>query len=123
MIESIERVVQCLFLWTTFTFAQHQTASPAAQDPIAVPTFHCLGLYWSPADGGNHIECQVKYRGAGDSAWKPAMPLWFDERNHEYRGSIVNLDPGTNYEIELRLQESGRAVTFVASTWKEQFPI
>jgi len=55
----------------------------------AVSTFECLGLYWSPVDGSADKECRVLYRIVGNSTWKTAMPLWFDERNGEYRGSIV----------------------------------
>jgi hypothetical protein len=51
------------------------------------------------------------------------MPLWFDDRNSEYRGSIVHLDPGTTYEVKLSLKATGKAATFTASTWKEKFPI
>ncbi|MGH7491218.1 MAG: fibronectin type III domain-containing protein [bacterium] len=123
MAERIVPLVQWLFLCTTFAFAQNQTITRAAKGPIAVPTFHCLGIYWTPADGGRNNACQVKYRRVNGPAWKEALPLWFDERNHEYRGSIVNLEPGTTYEIELRLQATGTAVTFVASTWNEKFPI
>lgn len=60
-----------------------------AGEPTAVPTFECLGLYWSPVVGGADKECRVIYRIVGDSTWKIAMPLWFDDRDGEYRGSIV----------------------------------
>ncbi|MGH7452918.1 MAG: hypothetical protein ACRENG_16335, partial [bacterium] len=49
-------------------------------DTLAVvPTFHCLGLYWSPKGGAKNIACQVKYRPAGEATWKMALPLWFDD--------------------------------------------
>lgn len=124
MIKRIGRLSKCLLLLIpTFAVDHHQIMAIEAHVPRAVPTFHCLGLYWSPAEGAKNNECQVKYRIAGSSTWKAAMPLWFDERNHEYRGSIVHLDPGTTYEIKLGLKETGKAATFTASTWKENFPI
>ena len=52
------------------------------------------------------------------------MSLWFDDRNKEYRGSIINLQPGTTYIIELKLQDTANTtVIFVARTWSEKFPI
>ena len=51
----------------------------AADDPMAIPTFHCLGVYWNPADGSADKVCQVKYRIEGSDDWREALPLWFDE--------------------------------------------
>ncbi|MBN1465922.1 hypothetical protein JXA02_09185, partial [candidate division KSB1 bacterium] len=77
-----------------------------ASSPEARPTFHCIGLYWSPDDGAADNPCEVFYRQAGTSNWLRAMNPWFDDQPHngaqshsnEYRGSIVNLYPGTLYE-------------------------
>lgn len=93
-----------------------------AATPVAVPTFHSIGLYWSP-DGGASGECEVQYRPVGGSVWRTALPLWLDERNGEYRGSVVNLSPGTPYEIRLTLSGPNQSVTLTASTWREDFPI
>ena len=124
MIKMIGRLSKYwLLLIPAFAVDHHQIITTDANGPMAVPTFHCLGLYWSPADGAKSNECQAQYRIAGNPTWKKAMPPWFDERNHEYRGSIVQLDPGTTYEIKLSLKETGKAATFTASTWKENFPI
>jgi hypothetical protein len=124
MIQRIGRLTKYLSLLASiFLVDHHQIRTTDANGPTAVPTFHCLGLYWSPADGAKSNQCQVQYRIAGNSTWKTAMPLWFDERNHEYRGSIVHLDPGTTYEIKLSLKETGKVATFTASTWNENFPI
>lgn len=46
-----------------------------------------------------------------------------DEDLADYRGSIVNLDPGTEYEIELRLEGTDVRQRFTARTWSEEFPI
>jgi len=100
--------------------------------PQAVPTFHCVGLYWSPEDGAAQNPCRVRYRQAGESAWREALPLWFDERQsqdlpaergREYRGSIVNLTPGTQYEIELSLEKTGRQASLSVQMWSEDFPV
>jgi hypothetical protein len=93
----------------------------AGADPVVVPTFTCLGLYWAPANGGDDRECAVRYHAVGAHEWREALPLWFDARNREYRGSIVNLEPGTVYEIALKLEGTTRTVC--ARTWSERFPV
>ncbi|MBN1466668.1 right-handed parallel beta-helix repeat-containing protein [candidate division KSB1 bacterium] len=94
-----------------------------------VPTFHCLGIYWSPATGASTISCHVNYRREGDANWRVAQDLWFDDRQidgrpQEYRGSIVNLAPGMTYEVQLWLQDDRRTEVLTAgTTWSENFPI
>jgi len=104
----------------------------ADSQPQAVPTFHCVGLYWSPEDGAAENVCRVRYRQTGVQEWREALPLWFDarqspdlppERCRQYRGSIVNLTPGTEYEVELSLEKTGRQTMVTVRTWSEDFPI
>ena len=63
----------------------------------AVPTYESVGLYWSNASA-NSDGCNVQYRKQGESSWHPALNLWFDSSKGECRGSIVMLQPGTQYE-------------------------
>jgi len=109
--------------------------------PGAVPTFHCVGLYWSPETGATDNVCRVRYRPAGSRAWRQALPLWFDARGsdealpqsdsitlpvehcRQYRGSIVNLTPGTEYEVELSLAKTGQRVSLRVRTWDEEFAV
>jgi len=65
----------------------------------------------------------VNYRTADAKNWRPALPLWFDKRNQEYRGSIVHLKPNTNYEIELNLKNIKTKTSLNCKTWTENFPI
>jgi hypothetical protein len=104
----------------------------AAHDAVAVPTFHSIGLYWKPPDGGPDKTVQVTYRPLGKTEWNEGYPLWFgsredglwpEERNDEYRGSIVHLLPGTTYEIQLTLEGTSTATTLTATTWSEAFPV
>jgi hypothetical protein len=103
----------------------------AAGDATAVPTFACLGLYWKPVGGAADNPCAVGYRAAGETAWREALPLWFDptdhpgldERSREYRGSIVGLRPGTAYEVRLVLARTGAETTLAATTWSDAFPV
>jgi hypothetical protein len=92
------------------------TAALAAE-PRAVATFESIGLYWSPPSPPKDGACPVRFRRAGESAWRDGLPLWFDRRDGECRGSLVQLEPGTRYEIDLG------AAHLAATTWKEEFPV
>lgn len=103
-----------------------------AGEPQATPTFHCIGLRWKPETQETPPVCQVAYRIAGTSAdWREAQPLWFDSNDHtgagaghsrEYRGSIVDLLPGTRYDV--RLTRGGHPDHHLqVTTWSETFPI
>ena len=92
----------------------------AAGAPKAVATFHSIGLYWSPEGGGEGNAARVQFREAKGS-WRPGLDLWFDARNNEYRGSIVELKPDTEYEIRLTLD--GKSESVKAKTWSEKFPV
>ena len=96
-------------------------ASPAA--PKAIPTFESLGLYWTPSSAPGAEGCLVRYRAQGEAAWKDALPLWYDARNSECRGSIVHLVPGTTYDIELTVAGQTQSTSLSATTWSETFPI
>src|ERR1041384_73198 len=91
--------------------------------PKAVPTFGCVGIYWQPPNGSGDKECEVSYRKAGAKEWNNALPLWFDGRNSEYRGSIVNLKSGMDYEVTLWLKGTETRSSLPARTWSENFPI
>src|SRR5262245_21950391 len=78
--------------------------------PSAIPTFHCLSIYWSPQGGEAGKKVLVKFRRAGgaETEWHDALPMRFNPVNTpeckaDYRGSIVNLTPGTAYEVALTL--------------------
>jgi hypothetical protein len=98
---------------------------------VAVSTFHSVGLYWAAATGGPDQVASVRYRPKGKSTWREAQDLWFDDRQHdtapqrslEYRGSIVNLKPGTEYEVESRINSSGERALTTVKTWSERFPV
>jgi hypothetical protein len=103
----------------------------SAQNPSSYATFHCISLYWKPADAAADNICTVSYREVGTSVWKKGYPLWFDPnshegleaRSHEYRGSLVDLRPGTEYEIELRLSKTEKTTTLFQRTLSEEFKI
>lgn len=90
--------------------------------PSAVTTFQSIGLYWSPQGGAENNAAKVQFREAGASDWRQGLDLWFDKRNSEYRGSLVELKPGTEYEVRLTLA-SGASETLKTKTWSERFPV
>jgi hypothetical protein len=92
-------------------------------NPVAVPTFECVGLYWTAPGGSSDQVCEVSYRGAGARDWKRALPLWFDGRNQQYRGSLVQLQPGKSYAIRLHLKGTATRAELETRTWSEAFPI
>ncbi len=115
-------------------------ASPDALTGVA--TFHNIGLYWRDTNGATTSEALVRYRPVG-GAWKQALSLWFDNREQgnsidpsvtptvvlripygykEYRGSIVGLQPGTSYQIEVMNLVTQKVASLSLSTWSETFP-
>jgi hypothetical protein len=103
---------------TPFLFA---ALSAVAAPPTAVSTFHSIGLYWSPEGGAEHNAATVEFR-EGGGAWRQGLDLWFDARNGEYRGSLVELKPGTAYEIRLALA-NGPKQALTAKTWSENLRV
>ena len=96
--------------------------APAGAAPSSVSTFHSIGLYWTPPRGAPDRTARVEFRAAGASAWRQGLALWFDARNSEYRGSLVELEPGTTYAVRLTL-DGGFTETLQATTWSEEFPV
>jgi hypothetical protein len=94
----------------------------AGASPSAVSTFHSIGLYWSPQGASEQNTARVEFRKRGDGDWRRGLELWFDARNAEYRGSLVELEPGSIYQIRLSL-ESGLKATLETKTWSEKFPV
>jgi len=89
----------------------------------AVPTYQSIGLYWSPTGGGSSVAANVQYRVAGAATWNNAMPLWFDSRNNEYRGSIVGLQAGTSYDVLMSLAGTTTQSQLSVTTWPDSRPI
>jgi hypothetical protein len=97
--------------------------------PFAIPTFHCVGLYWSPAGGATNKDALVRFRREGEATWREGLPMRYNPipNTHEdladYRGSIVHLTPATSYEIELKLADGSAKTNLIAKTWSENFPV
>jgi hypothetical protein len=98
-------------------FHLHAAKPTPASPPKAVATFESIGLYWTPPANPGAAGCMVQFRKAGESAWRAGLALWFDARNNECRGSLVQLAPGTVYEIQLGMPGQAPAAQLTAATW------
>ena len=96
---------------------------------FTVSTFECISVYWSPSGGSNDKEVSVEFRVNGASEWKDGLSMRYNPiggttlDGADYRGSIVNLTPNTEYEIKLTLENTSTTSTITATTWTEDFPI
>lgn len=110
------------------SYAQTPQPLNPGDAPVAIPTFHCLGLYWSPAGGAANKAVQIRYRRQGAPEWKEALPMRYnpipktDEDLADYRGSIVHLKPATTYEVHLTLAGTQTSTNLIATTWSEKVP-
>ncbi len=111
-----------------FLFCLIISVDTAAQTPFAVPTYHCLGIYWSPIGGTSNKDVLVEFRKQDDTDWRQGLNMAYHPISEttndkaDYRGSIVNLFPNTSYEIKLTLEGTATTETFIAKTWNENFP-
>jgi hypothetical protein len=92
-----------------------QATFPGGPNPNAVSTFHSIGLYWHGV-GGASMVAQVEFKESGTSTWRRGLDLWYDARNTEYRGSIVELKAAITYDIKLTLQGTSTTTTFQKAT-------
>lgn len=83
-----------------------------------VSTYECIGIYFKSGDSSG---CRMQYRKQGAQEWKESIELSYDPRDSEYRGSLVQLTPYTEYEIKLAIGDQTKYIT--AQTKNDQFPI
>jgi hypothetical protein len=103
------------------THSWAQASFPGGPNPHAVATFHSIGLYWYNPGGGTGT-AMVEFKEQGSQDWRRGLDLWYDSRNAEYRGSLVELRPATTYDIRITRQGS-TGTTLTATTWSENFPV
>lgn len=108
-----------------------------AQNAFTVSTFHNLSVYWSPTGGNTTKKVLVEYKTINSNQWNDALSMKYNPiagvgnnpitglryDKADYRGSIVNLQPNTTYEIRLTLEGTATNTTMQATTWNEEFPI
>jgi hypothetical protein len=94
------------------------TLNSYSDELYAVPTFECVGIYYQSESSE---PCQVQYREADALEWKNALDLVYDKRDVEHRGSIVNLKPDTEYQIQIMQQNQIKQL--ICKTLSEDFPV
>lgn len=100
--------------------AMAQNAVEPGRFTVQRPTLHNLGFHWAiRGDDNRNATVEVRFRPAGAAAWREALPLLriggeriFRRREHlEYTvphgfaGSILNLEPGTEYECRFEMRD------------------
>lgn len=78
------------------------------------PTVHNASIVWSlQGDENDDARGEFRFRKRGAETWRhglplrrvPAMTLERVPRSHELAGSVFDLEPGSEYEVEARLQD------------------
>jgi PKD repeat protein len=129
-----DRVRRVLLVFAALSVAVLRAESVSAQgiprsfpngpNPHAVATFHSIGLYWYDPSGG--ATAKVQFREQGSADWRSGLDLWYDTRNSEYRGSLVELRPGTTYDVQITRNNVVVAQLTGAQapkTWSETFDV
>jgi hypothetical protein len=108
-----------LLLFTAFTL-QAQNAAKPGRFHVEHPTLLNLGFEWAiEGDANRNATVEVRFRKAGTTGWRPALPLLRIGGERVYRdqykmnyvvpegfaGSILNLEPATRYECEFTLSD------------------
>jgi hypothetical protein len=117
-----------------------EAVTPPGDPVLEEPTLHCLGAYWIVAgDEKKEWRIEMEYRKVGDAEkagadsyvrppWIKSMPMFRVRKGdttqvtHDaqlnpaadawlFAGSIVNLTPGTEYELKLKLVKPDGAAT------------
>lgn len=112
---------------------------PVTEPVLERPTLRCLGAYWVVPDGAG-ARVDVAYRRAGEADWR-AGPAMFRVEKGKHRsekfgsrlevaegatlfaGSVVDLEPGTAYELRLTLERGGKSITRVLSARTRAEPV
>ena len=100
--------------------AHAQNGTRVGRFTVEHPTLHNLGFEWTiTGDANRNASVSVEFRRAGESEWRQALPLLrlggeriFRTREHldytvpdGFAGSILNLEPGTEYECRFELSD------------------
>jgi hypothetical protein len=122
-----------LFLSFAAAGAFAQNATQAGKFTVEHPTLLNLGFEWAiTGDANRNAAVAVQFRPVGESAWRPALPLVRIGGENVYRrrenldytvpdgfaGSILNLQPDTEYECQFKLTDPDGASGETAHTVK-----
>lgn len=114
----IQSLVFCL---TMSVLTEVNNGTIAKTLVVEHPTLHHLGFEWSiHGDDNRNATVAVKFRAVGKSEWRDALPLVrvggenvYRRREHldytvpeGFAGSILNLQPGTEYECRFEMTDA-----------------
>ena len=123
------RSLLCLFLAAMGADAENSTQ--AGRFVVEHPTLLNLGFEWEiRGDANRNATVAVEFRAVGESGWRQALPLVRIGGENVYRrrenldytvpdgfaGSILNLQPGTEYECRFQLTDPDGASGQTAHT-------
>ncbi|WPJ95180.1 right-handed parallel beta-helix repeat-containing protein [Coraliomargarita algicola] len=81
-----------------------------------VPTYEAISVYATRATPVTDEVAHVYYREAGEGTWLEGLELVYDASRSEYRGSVIGLQEGTDYEIQVVLEANGSVLEEAGST-------
>src|SRR5260221_11749770 len=102
--------------------ANAQTTLPST-GTRAVPTYESVGLYWSAPGANATTGCDVQFRKVGDAAWRQGLAMGYYARGNDCRGSLVQLAPATNYEVQFNLPGVAATAGLNFTTWSNALPV
>jgi hypothetical protein len=112
------RIFACLLLSALGAYGQNGTL--AGKFVVEHPTLLNLGFEWAiSGDANRNATVSVEFRAAGEDAWRPALPMVRIGGERIFRkaegldytvpdgfaGSILNLQPGTEYECRFQMTD------------------
>ncbi len=103
--KNISAIILNTFLTFSWLNAQNSTIVGEVETYF---TLNSIGIEWPMTGDENHnAACSVSYRIFGSGEYKQALPLFRIDFNgfNMMAGSILFLEPGTNYEIQLNLND------------------
>jgi len=114
------KLVQLSLFLLLAASASAQDSTRAGVFTVEHPTLHNLGFEWTiSGDANRNAAVSAEFRKLGESDWREALPLVriggervFRTREHldytvpdGFAGSILNLEPGTEYECRFELSD------------------
>lgn len=115
-----QSILICLTVLCFGMVQAQQNATEAGKFTVEHPTLLNLGFEWSiTGDENRNATVEVQFRAVGEREWRDAMPLVriggeriFRAREHldytvpdGFSGSILNLEPGTEYECRFEMSD------------------
>jgi hypothetical protein len=114
-----------------FPLGAKKFVAPHPTKLTAVATFESVGVSLAyEGDASNDARCALRYRVKGEARWRAGLDLVPRPTERQFRGSVLGLQPSTDYEIECDLSDPAYAHQkpltsgpIEVRTWPEEVPI